>query len=496
MLRGGYGLTYLPSNTGFYDGTYNYGAATFSTFTDSAPYGDRPAGQLVGKYYEVNRILTPAGANSAAPANYGGGTPRFDYNNWRSGTVQQWNFFIQRSLSKDWTANIGYVATKGDHLPYDGVPVNSAQYISPEILSSWRNSYIANNGTNPASNQVSNPFQPNPSALLPFKGNIGRAMLSQLETLYPYPHFSGLTIKQSNGFSRYNALQTQIGRRFSAGISVNANYTWSKSEDMTSTAAQNNQGYSETGGGTNLHNLLDYRQNKKLSVTDVPHRFVATFVIESPVGQGRRLQAGRMGNTILGNWRIGGTALLQSGYPLQIDGLDTGSLNARPDRISGVSVEVPVALQHWYDGNTTVTLPSGRTYTPPARTYLKYNPDAFAGRYVVTANGGNRNDIYWFGNAALTYNDIRSDFRQNLNASLTRSFRIRERVRAEFQANASNLLNSSQFRPTSYTRALGTTSTTVTSSQGLGTTTSNTFGSHNTSTFESRHIEMQVKLRF
>ena len=48
---------------------------------------------------------------------------------------------------------------------------------------------------------------------------------------------------------------------------------------------------------------------------------------------------------------------------------------------------LPENLWGWYDGNTRVTLPSGRIITPPARTYLKYNPDAFAGRVVTTPNG-------------------------------------------------------------------------------------------------------------
>jgi hypothetical protein len=503
VLRGGYGLMYLPSNTGFYDGTYNYGAATFSTFTDAAPFGDRPNGQIVGRYYEVNRIVPKAGGDPAAPANYGGGTPRFDYTNWRSGAVQQWNFFIQRNIGRNWSVNVGYVGTKGDHLPYDAVPANSAQYVDPSILASWRDAYIATNGSNPASAQIANPFQPDPNNLIPFKGNLGQATLSRLETLYRYPHLSTLVTKEALGFSRYNALQIQANRRFAAGFQLGAHYTWSKSEDVAKTAAQSNQGYDETGG-SNLSNLLDIKQNKKLSLTDVPHRLIITGVYELPFGAGKRFNmhpmhgVGNAVNAAIGGWRLAGNALLQSGVPIQIDGLSDGSLNARADRVPGVPIEVPEELQHWYDGNTTVTLPSGRLYTPAARTFLKYNPDAFRGRIVKTANGGTMVDQYWFGNAALTYNDIRSLPRQNYNMSITRTFRLSERWRAEFMAQGTNILNHAQFRPAGFTRALGATSTSGNAARNIpaGTTTSNTFGTMSTSTFEPRHIELQLKLRF
>ena len=84
---------------------------------------------------------------------------------------------------------------------------------------------------------------------------------------------------------------------------------------------------------------------------------------------------------------MSGSAIWQTGFPLAITGASDGAALSRPDRVEGVDLLLPKNLWGWYDGNTRVTLPSGRIITPPVRTYLKYNPDAFAGRVVTTPNG-------------------------------------------------------------------------------------------------------------
>ena len=84
---------------------------------------------------------------------------------------------------------------------------------------------------------------------------------------------------------------------------------------------------------------------------------------------------------------------------------------------------LPENLWGWYDGQTPVTLPSGRVITPPNRTYLKYNPDAFVGRVVTTPNGRIVADQFWNGNADITYDEIRTDNRFNIDMSIRREFR-------------------------------------------------------------------------
>ncbi len=501
VVRGGYGLTYLPSNTGYFDGTFNYGSATFSKFLISQPYGLTPRGVLVGKYYEVNSVAGGEGAQLDAPSSYGAGTPRFDYQDYQAGAVQQWNLFIERRVGKNWQASIGYTGTKGDHLPFSSVAANNDQFIDPAILTSWRNTFIANGGNNnPANDQIANPFQPNPANLIPFKGNLGRTTLSRRETLLPYPHLGTLNTKRAFGFSNYHALQLQVNRRLAQGLMINAHYTWSKALEFGLSDAQNNQGYSQTGGAPSF-NWRNLREGYRLSLSDTPHRFVASFTYDLPIGTKRWLKVGDgLVNTLIGGWRTSGVFTANSGVPLQITGAAGGSINARPDLVEGVPLELPKNLQGWYDGNTTITLPSGRQYRPSAFSYLIYNPDAFRGRVLefTNADGSKRyvNDVYWYGTAANTFDAIRSLPRWNVNLTLQKSFRLGEKVWLDFSAQATNAFNHTQWRPTGFGRDLGGQATTTTNGQipGLGTGTA--YGTHNTDTYEPRSVLLQLKLRF
>lgn len=527
VVRGGYGVTYLPSNTGYFDGTFNYGSAAFSRgYTDNFKFGLNPQGVLAGRYYEVNSVVVGAGANPATASNYGQGlTPRFDYAGFRSGVLQQGNLFIERRFG-NWTVSAGYVATKGDSLIYNGFPINSDQYVNPAVLAGFREQYAAQfvrqnpagvaptdatrTVVNPASNPIPNPFQPATGQRILFRGYLANAVITPLQAAYPYPHLGTGLVKRNIGFSRYHAGQFQVTRNFSDGLQLNAHYTWSKSTDLSQTDAQSNQNYGDQGanGNANIGNFIDLKQNKKISVNDIPHRFVASFVYELPFGANRLLDANnRVVNGLLGNWRLSGVTLFQSGVPLLITGASGGSLNGRPDRIPGVAVELPEELQGWYDGVRQVTLPSGRVIRPPAFTYLKYNPDAFRGRTITAPNGAVINDLYWYGNAAYTYDDIRTLGRKNLNLSLERTIRVRENLQFDLSAQVTNVFNNVQFRPDGFARDLGgqitrTESNLLQVAPGVDPNTligqpgATNFGAYGTGAFDARQVEFLLRLRF
>ncbi len=50
----------------------------------------------------------------------------------------------------------------------------------------------------------------------------------------PYPQFTSLNVLDSNDFSTYHALEAQLTRRLSRGISFNVAYTWAKALDTRS----------------------------------------------------------------------------------------------------------------------------------------------------------------------------------------------------------------------------------------------------------------------
>ncbi|MFB3903667.1 MAG: TonB-dependent receptor domain-containing protein [Acidobacteriota bacterium] len=496
VVRAGYGITYLPTNTGYFDGPFTYGANPFVSGTFNLPYGPTPAGVIVGTMDQTTQIVPITGPDKSAPALYGGTTNRFPYDDYRNGMVQQWNFFVERKLAADWTVSAGYIGSKGDHLPVARVDANSIQYLPPSQLAAWRQTYIDSNGkNNPANTQVPNPLQPATGALIPFQGVQGSRTIQQWWTMVPYPLFGSMVLERSFGFSNYHALQAQVTRRFSQGLLLNAHYTWSKSLSFAGSESHNN-GYSDTGS-LSVFNQVDLGANKSVSLQDIPHRFVLTSVYDLPFGKNRRFSLDHpILQGIVSGWKLSGLFSVQSGFPLLIEGGNTGSLNGRPDRLPGVAVEVPKELQRWYDGKTKVTLPGGTIITPCNFCFLKYNVEAFRGRVVTTPNGSTITDINWYGNASYGFSDIRSLGQTNFDMAVERRFDLTEQFSLDFSARASNVLNMTRFLPSGVTRSLGGTNVLTTGNLQPGVGNNSSFGVHGMGTFAPREIEFQLRLRF
>jgi hypothetical protein len=509
VVRGGYGVAYGANNTGWYDGPFAYNQGAFTPGTQILPYGTNPNGSLVGHFWDAvaSPIILPPGANSKAAQLYGNGGAFFNVNSERPGRVQMWNIFVEHELSKTWFVSVGYNGSHGVHLFQSRYPLQNNQFIPADVLASWKATYISTNaGTNPANTQVQNPLQPVTGTLLPFVGALAQRTIPQADLYYPHLDLLSDTIQYDNGVSDYNALKVRV-RHSGGGFYFDANYTWSKATDTGYTELQDAQGFSDNvgsgGGGANgVLDLRNDRNNKKLSYSDVPHRVVATLTYELPFGKGKRFaMSNAAARAALGGWRIGSVYTWQMGFPLSPTGLNGGSLNGRPDRNTAPNepLVLPQSLRGWYDGKRSITLPDGRTYTPCAQCYLEFNPDAFIGETLTTANGGHQSNLYWYGNAAIDYGVLRGPGRNNLDLSLTRDFRIKERYTVSFLANLTNSLNHTQFRPGSFTMGLGAVQVTDIPAQGVvagESQNASTYGSHNMNTFDPRQMILELRLRF
>jgi trimeric autotransporter adhesin len=504
VLRSGFGITYLPTNTGYFSGPTDYGSANFSGGVLQQAYGTTPNGVPVIRFSDPAPVAAAIGGDPEAPQVYGIGEARFD-RHLKNGQARQWNFFIERALGSRWMASIGYSASVSRNLHNRSFPIQNLQSIDPAILSQWRDQYIASNGTlNPANQLVQNPLQPATGPLVPFAGVLGQRTVPRQNTLFPYPLLVGsnAAVNSSRATADYHAMLLRVNRRFADGFMLDVNYTWSKNIDNTDTV-EDNQGFNIGGTGARggNHYLYNFDLNRRLGYSDVPHRFVGTFLYELPFGKGKPIGAeNALVNAIAGGWQIGGSVIWQTGFPIPVTGASDGAALQRPDRVEGVDLVLPKELWGWYDGNTRVTLPSGRVITPPARTFLKYNPDAFAGRVVTTPNGSTVVDQYWYGNAAITFDEIRSDNRFNIDMSIRREFRLPSQMSFEIGADVMNLLNNAQFNG-AYIGALGGTVTTPTAAQaalglrpGMG--NANNFGTRGMATYNPRQIMLRATVRF
>jgi hypothetical protein len=501
VIRGGFGITYLPSNSGYFSGPNEYGASSFSTGIQMIPYGTSPNGVPVRQFTDSAPLVVATGSDPNAPQIYGGSNALFT-RQLENGMVKQANFFVEKSFGSNgqWLVSAGYSGSYSKNLTNRNYPFQSMQNLPSATLDTWRAQYIASNGaTNPANVQVQNPFQPATGPLLPFVGTLAGRTVPQFVTLLPFPLLYGASagVDESNGFASYNSLQLRLSHNFSAGLHLQLNYTWSKELDYTATGIEDGQGVNN-GGTVGSPDLLNDYNNKRYGLADQPHRFIAVVAYESPFGAGRPLALNNpVARAVFGNWSTGSVITIQSGMPVVVTGANTGTLVARPDRVPGVSVTVPQELQHWYDGRTRVVLPCGIALTPAKNTFLKYNACAFQGQTVVTPNGTIAANQFWVGSANPTNGDMRGPGRVNVDLSLRRSFAIREQLKLEIAADTTNIFNNTQYNG-SYVGGLGNTNLTNNPSAGLipGYGTSSTFGTLPVNTFDPRQVTMRLRVVF
>jgi hypothetical protein len=117
------------------------------------------------------------------------------------------------------------------------------------------------------------------------------------------------------GNSSYNALQLKVQKRFSSGQTILVAYTASKfltdAESLTS--------WLEAAGAGGYQNFYNMKAEKSLSSYDVPQRLVVSYVLDLPVGYGKRyLSATGAVNKLVSGWGIGGVTTAQRGFPIFI----------------------------------------------------------------------------------------------------------------------------------------------------------------------------------
>ena len=239
---------------------------------------------------------------------------------------------------------------------------------------------------------------------------------SALAATRPFPDWNVVATRDNGAHSRYDGLQSEVTRRFSKGLTLDASYTIARQ-------------LADAGGAVPLDfptengpSLLNSFRGPEDDYGPVPftrrHRFVATFLYQLPFGRGRTF-GGSMGpamDLLAGGWDVAGVALAQSGSfltPLFMGGDPSGT---------GANVR----------GFTSTTRPDqvgdGNLSNPTVDQY--FDRSAF----VLPANNIGR-----FGNAAV--GSLIGPATKVFSMTLGKSFTIAGRSRVRFEAAFSNLFN-------------------------------------------------------
>ncbi len=322
-----------------------------------------------------------------------------------SGYSMNYSFDLQYDLGRGAVVELGYIGTQGRKLPY-GVARNSNQL----------------NPINLSLGQSLNDSVPNPFAGLFASGTINGATIPRNQLLRPYPQFQTInTSADTPGTSAsYNALNLKFQKRFNNGMSGLVTYQWSKAIDN----ASETQGWEV---GDSFRNYYDQSIERSISAHDLPQSLVAAFVYEIPVGRGKSVGSGmsKVADAVVGGWQVSGIGRLASGLPLQFGAPNTlaayGFTVARPN-ISDLKV---LAID-----NPT--------------------PDRWFNTAAVTAPAP-----FTIGSAPRWVPNVRFGPTRNLDLSVAKNWRIYEKAKLQFRAEAFNLTNTPQFGRASTTVGAG-----------------------------------------
>jgi hypothetical protein len=271
-----------------------------------------------------------------------------------SATMNQWSFDVERSLWQDAGLDVQY---QGNH--------------TYNLDTTWQK-----------------------NAPLPGPGNI--------QTRRPNQNFGNIQDISNSVHSNYDGMNIVFTQRMHRGLSMQLNYTWAHSLDMSTYA---------TGGGAVVNPYAidaDYGN----SSDDIRHRFVGNYVWQMPFFKS---SSSTLLRTVAAGWSLSGIASIQTGTPvnvtISVDQANTGQANQRPNRV-------------------------GRIHASSCGKVLVacVNSDAFALPAQYTYGNAARNPFYGPGFV---------DF----DTALAKNFQIRERLNFQFRADAYNTFNHVNWGP-------------------------------------------------
>lgn len=364
VIRTGYGVFYFPQgNAG--TNIRQFRQPPFDFVVNQPFSGNDIPTTTVSQGFP---IVTTSPDLTKGPALFAlkGVTPDF-----RNGQQQQFNFSAQRELTKDTVLTVGFVGSLGAKLFWArniNLPTPGAGAVDP------RRPYY----------------------------NL-------------YQGVTGITWLESSGNSAFASMQTTFEKRFSHGIYLLSNWTWSHGLD--------NVGGDGGANGPVPQDPRNRRGDWASSNSDARHRFNMAGTYLLPFGPGQKFSngGGPLGQ-VIGGWELGGLAVLQSGLPftITVPGSPSNTGNAsRANPVPGVSpIPANQSISLWFD--------------PAAFTV----PAAFT----------------W---GTLGRNTLNAPALMNLDFSMAKKFKFKETKELQFRSEYFNGLNHPQFSLPNATAGVG-----------------------------------------
>jgi hypothetical protein len=241
--------------------------------------------------------------------------------------------------------------------------------------------------------------------------------------LQPYPQFTGgLNVFDSNDYSNYGALQVIFKRRITAGLGFQFGYTLSKSKDNRSwdpSLSGVSTGSVQSASSTPF-DLRDRDLNYTYSDFDRRHVFQGTYTYELPFGRGRKFfrDTPAIVDHVFGGWQTAGTVIWMSGRPFTVySGVNT---------VSNV-VQSTADCSGCTRDSGRLVLESNRNFWFDAATRSQFSAP-------VPGSIGNTGRNFFIAPIYFQW-----------DSSLSKKFKLTERVSFDIRVDARNVLNNPSF---------------------------------------------------
>jgi hypothetical protein len=328
-----------------------------------------------------------------------GNNQTVDYMNWagnKAPRLDNWTFDVQHEFGGHILLDVAYVGQQEYDLSGN---LENLNQVNSKYLS--LGSLLTQSATSPAAVTA--------GIRLPYPGFTG----SVAQSLKPFPQYLSINDRgQPTGRSSYDGLQAKLQKRFSAGYSILASYTLSKT--LANNALTLGQPYA-----TAMPLALDTDNRgleKALAPINETNNLAISYTYQLPFGPRRHFANGRgpVGK-VVGGWETSGNLLYYTGVPIPVTGgpsLPLGGGSNRPNLLLGEPVRASI---------------SGR-FDPHADRYLNLGAFSQPAPYTI-------------GTVGPTLSNVRGFPGANENLSLIKNTYITESTYVQFRAEAYNVFN-------------------------------------------------------
>jgi len=232
------------------------------------------------------------------------------------------------------------------------------------------------------------------------------------QLLRPYPQYTGIgAFRKPSGNSIYHSFTLRLEKRFSHGLSMLFSYTASKLIDDVSQQV-NFLGAAASNAKQDFYNRAAERS---ISAQDVSQRLVISGNYDLPFGRNRMFlsHAPAALDFVLGGWQVNGIATFSTGTPIQIgNGQNALNIFSANQRASATGTDPYV----------------GGAVSDRLTHYFNQSAFVQSGNFVI-------------GTLGRFLPNVRGIGQNNIDASLFKNFRVKEKINAQFRGEAFNLVN-------------------------------------------------------